>query len=51
MRELEISPIILTSKGSNLSSIKVIEKINYTEKQSYFTRINGKATKVLKYIL
>jgi len=49
MRELEISPIILTSKGSNLSSIKVIEKFNYINKNEYLTAVNGKISKVIRY--
>ena len=49
VRELNISPIILTCEEDNIASWHVIEKLEYVNKELYTTIINGKPVQARRY--
>ena len=51
LKELNISPIVLTCEESNEPSWRLIEHFEYTKCEKYLTLLNGVKTPVRRYWL
>ena len=51
MKEMNISPIVITCEESNTPSWKILEHLPYSKKEAYETILNNNLTQVRRYIL